>query len=643
MKNITSLLRTFMVGIGLIAVLLLNFSFKTERYIEVPSLDKADLTTSACVIVQLIGQEYQYFRNEHSVRLYNIDSCKIGLRLPGYYSPGEPAPMTTKYPQKDVTVGFQFIEYILPQPITVQKGQTMKHNDFPLRFLAVSAPQWVSYGNAPTSYALDSRTPFSLQNAVRLGAKDALMGNSVWSKSNWSQQDFLRDAVCLMNYYEEEKDVFIQKLKTVQPHVLFIGSMTLSFPGAIAIAKAAKQELGDAVFVVLGGKHSNETTYLSHNTVEHHVGSATLLMQQQVIPQVFDLVVSGDGEEVIQKIGEIIGNEILSGNPIKAFSAYEDHFHSVRGNFILSWNENNSIKTLVKQKNLLDYESLPSPVSLFGVNTRFPIFGKEYTAHAYSDMGKGCVFNCFFCSECSAINGPTIQSGSPARRLYRQLEDAANLGSSMSAFVEDSIMLMGLPKHLNELAYLLEQHPLNIVFGGQFTVDNLLNPDVQSAIQRLSKVGLMYIFTGMETSNEAIATEMSKNTVKKNGWMDRNEDAIRFVTRTGLKYGVSILWGLGESQDDRLHQLDVVTHWQKKYNNPRVVSPNWATQHPLFNKSSFTYSDWGTEKTSKYLPYFVQLFGEASELYKLSDGELPSITDLQELLRRFEVLNIQNV
>jgi len=628
----------------------MNFSFTfSDKYIEIPGLDRWDLTTSACYYVDLPDGSHKSIRSETPTRIYGIDNCQIGLHLPGFFdqNTGSFAPMHTKHSRRDVTVKFRSVNYIFPQPVRLKIKEQVKdendHQNYSLRFMAVSAPQWVSNGNIANSYALGSRVPFSLQNAIRLGVRDALGEGSVWSQSNWSQKNLVKDSVFLLNYYDEERSVFTDKLMSVKPQILLIGSMTLSFPAAIELAKTAKQKFGNDIFIVLGGKHATETIYYSKGEINHHHGSATMLMQQGIIPQVFDLVVSGDGEEVIQKIGEVIGKEILNGNSIKNFSSYKNDFESIRGNFILSWIDNAKIQTLVRQNNPLDYSSLPSPVSLFGTTSSFPVFGKELTAHIYSDMGKGCICSCFFCSEGSRINGPVVQSGSPADRLYQQLKDASEQGPSMSAFIEDSIILMGLPKHLNELADRLEQNPLNIVFGGQFTVDNLTNPKIQEAIKRLKNVGLTYIYTGMETINEDKAMEMSKNVHKGQSWLERTEAAVSFVTNLGIKHGMSILWGLGETAEDRAYQLEVVTNWQNRFNNPVVVSPNWATQHPLFNQSNFDYTSWGTDKDSPYLPYFVQLFGEASEKYKLPKTKLPEISELKRLLNKFEVLNIQNV
>ncbi len=630
---------------GVLLLLFVTFlsqlSFTVSKYIGIPPNHEAGSGTSACVEYEIDGKIYRNYSSE-AIKLYNLDSCRVGIHLPGYFNPsnGETSPMSTHFPKKDIQFCFKYVEYILPVQVRVPTRKNQK--DYSFRVMGVSAPQWVSTGGTSISYALDSRTPFSLQNALRLAVQDAQRSQSVWGLSNWSDPENLHDSVFLMNYFEEEKENFVQRIREIQPHVLFIGSMTLSFPGAVQIAKLAKQELGN-VFVVLGGKHAIETIYWKDNQVNHHPASPTLLMQNKSIPEVFDLVVSGDGEDVVKSIGEILGQEIVNQKCILPFSEYQNSFEKTKGNFILTWFEDGKIKSFTKQKNPLEHDLLPSPVSLFGVNTSFPVFGKEFTAHVYSDMGKGCVFNCFFCSERSAINGPIVQSGSPAKRLYTQLRDASLQNDSMSAFVEDSILLMGLPKHLDEFVCLLESNPLPIVFGGQFTIDNLLDPKVQPCIQRLSQLGLVYIYTGMETSNEEIATEMSKNTKRKEGWIERNKKAVQFVTDLGIKHGVSILWGLGESSQDRQNQLSIIESFQNKYNNPVCVSPNWATQHPLFNQSQFIYTDWGTDKDSDYLKYFTQLFGEASERYCLNNINLPDTKELEFLISKFRQLNIKNI
>ena len=620
----------FVIVILIISIILMNFSFATSKRITISGFSPLD------------GElRFDFFNlnTEHAVRAGEIfivrgaDSCQVSTHFYGFGWQKR-----TRYPVTEVKIELRDnIEFVLPSRLVLESRTKKEHKDFRLRFMAVSAPFWVSSANNPESYRLDSRTPFSMQNAVRLGAKSAIFGDKIWGKSNWSYPELLRDSVFLLNYQDEDTEYFETKLMEVKPQILFLGFMTLSFPGAVHLASIAKKILGDKVFVVLGGKHVNETIYLKNGSICHHNGSPTLLMQQNRIPKVFDLVVSGDGEEVIHQIGEGIGKEIMTTSHIKSFSKYADSFQNLRGKFILSWIQDGEVKSFSGKGLSLEYNSLPSPVSLFGINTNFPVFGTESTAHVYSDMGKGCVLDCFFCSERNTVNGKVF-ADDPALRLYNQLQDAALSGNSVSAFVEDSILLTGNASYLNRLADLLETQPLGISFGGQFTVDNLIDLKVEHSIIRLAKCGLSYIYTGMETFDETIATSFSKNTKRKSSWVERNVEAMKFLSEHGIKYGVALLWGLGESQEERIQHLDFLYECKNLYGIPVVCSLNWATQHPLFNQSSFDYFEWGTARNSEYLPVLVRMFGEASEKYSQSKS-LPTIAELLELEQKFEKLS----
>jgi radical SAM superfamily enzyme YgiQ (UPF0313 family) len=92
------------------------------------------------------------------------------------------------------------------------------------------------------------------------------------------------------------------------------------------------------------------------------------------------------------------------------------------------------------------------------------------TAHVFSDMGRGCVYDCSFCSERRSVAGSLRDLPNAGNRLYRQLRDAHDViaqdhpGRGASAFVEDSVMLGGSPKLVDKFASLLEDHPLHIRF-----------------------------------------------------------------------------------------------------------------------------------------------------------------------------------
>ena len=213
----------------------------------------------------------------------------------------------------------------------------------------------------------------------------------------------------------------------------------------------------------------------------------------------------------------------------------------------------------------------------------------------------------------------------------------------MSAFVEDSILLGGFSDSLNSFADLLSITPLDIVWGYQFTIDKLLDSEIQSVVQRLSKLGLKYIFAGLETNDEDIARGLSKSSISTQSWMSRNKEVINFLSGLNIDYGVSLMFGLGESQESRVRLMTTVREWKEKYKIPNVISMNLAVQHPLRKYAHYDYIEWGTTINSEYLEMFTSIFGEASEKYHLPHIKLPSMSDLNELRVQYELFyNHQN-
>lgn len=522
----------------------------------------------------------------------------------------------------------------------------IQHQDYPVRFLAVAAPQWQSrvFGDV---YSLDSETPFSLQNAIRCIVQEAKNKKSCLNLTNWSDSRLLEDSVFMMRYFEEEKGLFIEKIKKIKPHIIFIGAMTLCYPGAIALAKIAKGILGKKVQVILGGKHVNETIFIEKEKVVHVKKASPVyqIMENKILPN-FDIIISGDAEDILLHIARVYAKYSLDK---KDFFLHKNFsfFKRVQGRYILCVFDGKNFFTHLGLTQMNDEyrDALPAPTDFFQIRSNFAVFGKNSTAHVYCDMGKGCLYDCFYCSEAVKINGPVKYSPKQAIRLYNRLK----LLKADSAFVEDSIMLGGISKSLGSFAFLCEKEPLNLVYGAQFTVDNLLNPRVQEAIIQLRKTGLVYVFFGMETFNEDLATKMSKN-IKRNklnprfeSWLSRNERAISFLSLAGIKIGISVLWGLGETQEDRLAQLDFFLSLQENGIGLDCISLNWATQHPLVDiNCRYDFIEWGTSKNSPYLEYFISLFGEASERYLLEGVSLPTIREMEDLRRKWSLLKIKN-
>jgi len=509
-----------------------------------------------------------------------------------------------------------------------------------LKVIAVSAPEY-PYGRL-NSKSLTSRDPVSLYNAGRYAAFLADSRIGCWGDSNWAasrknrKQNFL-----LMNSLAEDLSYYEELLAREGPNLLLIGAMTVCLPGAIECARVAREMFGEEILIVLGGRHVNETMFLTkdRSEVKHHNGSPLLLMLKGKIGKLFDLVIAGEGEFIIAKLGEIVdrvsSKQPLTESVFRNINEDESELRRVPGMWTLGSVKSGKIKTIISDGIPIDKDKLPSPVSMFGVSSGFAVFENALTGHAFSDIGPGCIYDCGFCSERNSVCGPLQQLETSSNRLYRQLADIKRViaedapGFKASAFVEDSIMLAGLTSQLSKLAEMLRSHPLDLKFGGQLTVDLAIKQ--KKLLEELRPLGLEYLFIGLETLDPRAVGGMNKDVNKRN-WIKRAQTVIEEMAKLDFSIGLSVLFGLGENQKHRLSLIRQISRWQEVFGNPKVVSFNWAVQHPLQgndNGCGYDYIGWGIN-SSEYLEALKD-YGEASIIYSLANIKAPALSELAEI------------
>lgn len=267
------------------------------------------------------------------------------------------------------------------------------------------------------------------------------------------------------------------------------------------------------------------------------------------------------------------------------------------------------------------------------------------TSHIFSDTGPGCIYDCNFCSERRSIAGNIQDIQGAPRRLYNQLNETVSAvmqdhpSKGASAFVEDSIFLSGSPVAITQLCQLLEKAPLEVIFGGQFTIDQILRK--KDVIQRLAKCGLRYIFIGLETLEPQEIGGMSKDVDgNKQTWKDRFLQALDFMAANHIDCGCALLFGLGEAHISRRNLLNGLIKLKQETGQPITLSANWAVQHPLRSSresENENYLRWGTPE-GELLEYFHR-FGEASLEYPLPNVCAPQVGEVKEiilLLNEFE-------
>ena len=394
-----------------------------------------------------------------------------------------------------------------------------------------------------------------------------------------------------------------------------------------------KDLLGDKVFVVLGGRHPSESIYLQEGRVMHHVSSPLRLMAERKIDPVFDLVVSGEGEWLIPWVGEKISQFEENRIPFTEIREEAGKCHAP-GKWIMGSVKETQISTVVSPGIQPERRQLLAPCEAFGVRSEFGVFGGRPTAHVFSEMSRGCRHDCRFCSERRTVNGPVTLEGA-ASRLYYQLKKAVEMvaadspGREVSAFVEDSTILGGDTFQLQELIRLLRDQALDILFGAQMTIDQILS--LRELLPLLREVGLAYLFVGIETFDPTAVGGISKD-VGKGSWANRAEQALSILSDANIQCGAAILFGLGETQEDRLSFLETLAAWREKYGSPNPISLNWAVQHPLHGDDggcNYDYTQLGLPN-QKWEQAFAR-FGEASVCYPIAGQTAPTMKEVEEI------------
>lgn len=513
-----------------------------------------------------------------------------------------------------------------------------------LRVAAVAAPDR-PFGRVDTR-SLTSADPASLFNACRVAAESAVSTAGAWSHSNWSgTRAQRRKSLLMMESLSGSRDALDELLVRVSPHLLLIGSMTPCLPGAIACAARARELLGNDVCIVLGGRHVNETMFLEEEDIRHHPGSPLRLMHTGAIPRVFDLVVAGEGEDVIRSIGAAIATSLRDHKSPASPNSFVPGLECAAGSWIAGWIDGHSIHH-ARGREMLDRDSLPSPSDMFGVGTKFDVFGGALTAHVFSDSGNGCAFDCGFCSERKAVTGGLVDPFGGPRRLHAQLVAAARVVGedapqmTASAFCEDSTLLGGSPRALYDLVERIRRGDARIPFGAQLTIDQVLRREKE--LHALREAGLCYLFIGIETPNPTAIGGMSKDLNRTSSWLHRTESALALLARLDYKVGAAILFGLGESHESRTLLLTRLAEFRLRYGSPSPVSFNWASQHPLAGDdgaTGYTYHEWSIPEGP--FSNAFSFFGEATVRYPLAGVAPPVLEEVHDLVDMAYQLDIK--
>lgn len=506
-----------------------------------------------------------------------------------------------------------------------------------IQAIAIAAPE--HYAGKKIS-KINSLDPVSLFNALRVAASAAEEGKGVWGNSNWAMGQVKRRQSCMLMYSLDDLPRLDALLESESPNLVLIGAMSVCMRGALDCAAYIRARMGSRCVIVLGGRHVSEAMYKGQNNkITHHASSPLQLAAMGEIDDVFDLVIGGEAEDIIFRLGESLGRRRFEGKRDRRRVLLD--VSEAAGNWVAgTLSEADEIFTLSGKFGFIDRSTLPSVAKLFGASSKFSVFGGLHTAHVYSDTGPGCIFDCSFCSERLSVAGrPENISGAPFS-LYRQLNEAARSifleygEMQASAFVEDSTFLLGKRSNIKVFCELMERNRLPVRFGAQLTVDQILSRPEE--LIRLSAVGLSYVFLGIETLDPFFVGGMNKDTSRNlKSWACRIEAACELLNSCGMKIGFALLFGLGETHVLRVRLIDFIEKINANIDFPVAVSMNWAVQHPLKgfdNGANYKYLQWPVLGT--HMMELFHCFGEASTEYPIPHVGKPKFEEVLDVVNR---------
>ncbi len=302
------------------------------------------------------------------------------------------------------------------------------------------------------------------------------------------------------NYEEAVKD----HCRTTEARIFGITSTTPQMPAAYKVAQAIRRELPMAR-IILGGPHATlvQTAY-AREAKEKIDGRAAKAMRS--LEEVFDIIVSGDGEEAIF--------EALRDNPPKLVDA----------------NSRTSPLFLNNQK----LEDLPFPA-------RHLIDVESYHYHienhrAISLIAQlGCPFTCGFCGGRMSPMLRVIRTRTSENILKELRLLYETYGFTGFMFYDDELNVnKQMVELMNGISKLQKDLGVEFRLRG-FVKAELFNDEQAEAMHR---AGFRWLLTGFESGSPQILTNINKKATR-----EENSRAVEIGKRHGLK--VKALMSIG--------------------------------------------------------------------------------------------------
>ena len=304
-----------------------------------------------------------------------------------------------------------------------------------------------------------------------------------------------------------------RELKSFNPDIVGITSVTSSIYQAYAVAKVAKEVREDCT-VVMGGPH---VTFLPKETLEEC--------------RYVDVIVKGEGEETIQELTKAIEKNA----PLD----------EVRG---ITFRKNGQIIDNEPRPFIKDIDSIPFPS-----RDLLPIDLYQFNGVKYATMitSRGCPFGCSFCSS-SRLFGCRWRGRSPRNVLeeIRIIHDDYKIRDI--ELMDDTFTLNR--KRAEEICDKIIKEGLDIAWSASSRVDTI----TRRLAEKMKRAGCWVLYLGIESGSQKILDSIGKRIT-----LEQAKKAVKTVKEAGMQVLGSFILGFPE---DTIQTIKQTINFAKKLN-----------------------------------------------------------------------------
>ncbi len=334
------------------------------------------------------------------------------------------------------------------------------------------------------------------------------------------------------NILEYSMEDLRRKLKSFNPDIVGITSVTPSIPQAYDVAKIAKEVREDSV-VVVGGPH---VTFLPEQTLRECKD--------------VDVIVKGEGEKIA---GELV-TAIENGEPLE----------NVRG---IAFRKEDKVVNNKPMPFIKNIDKIPFPSRDLLPVEKYQVNGTRYTAMITS---RGCPFRCSFCSS-SRLFGGCWRGRSPENVLDEMRVIYEDYDTKNIEFVDDTFTLN--QKRAEQICDGIIKEGWDVSWGASSRVDTI----TRKLAEKMKKAGCWILFLGIESGCQRILDNIGKGIT-----VEQIKRAVKVIKNAGIQVLGSFIIGFPEDTMESIKQtIDFAKSLNLDYAEFSILTPYPGS--PIFN------------------------------------------------------------